>query len=363
MNTTDSITGRRARAGSVLMVVMCLSGVLVMAGMFMVIMTNQAAARTRRMTDSSRALALAEAGVADLVSRLTTNYNQWRDTTLSADFGGGSYSVVTETQSNGNVLVTSEGTLHGVTRTTVVELLGTLQDINDALFSLDGVILAGTHVEFTTAAFSINGNVHANGDITSAQGAQNGDFLSNTVVSAAGAIGNLSVPVGQQQPGSPAQDLPEFNFDSYRQMAIDGGVYYPNSVTLANWNAVPTNGVVYVNGNVTVKNNSSLHGTLVANGSITVENNFAHTSFSSNFPALMATGNITMRNRGTYNGVIYSGGNVEIQNNMTCNGGIISVGYTAIRNNVTMNQPDGYPLWDPDNPEIPPEVVVGGWLR
>ena len=353
---------RAGRRGSALVTVMCVSAVLLLASMVMAYMTRQALARAQRINTGARALAVAEAGIADMVSLLSTNYNMWRDATNTANFGGGSFTVVTRTQTNGNVLITSAGTLGGVTRTTIMELLGTLQDINDSLFSLDGVILSGGDVRFSSAAFTINGNVHANGSVLSANGAQNGDFTNNAVISAVGSVGTLDATL---QPNSPERVLPTFDFDSYRQMATNGGLYYSNSMTFNGWHAFPSNGVVYVNGDVTIANHSSLVGTLVANGNITVINHFSHTNFpgQTNWPALLSAGNFTLQNREDYYGIIYAGLNVSIQNNTTCHGGIISGGYTEIRNHATMHQPGAYPPWDPLNPSVPPEVIVGGWLR
>lgn len=362
MKTVFIIKDYEGRRGSTLMTVMCLSIVLLFASMVMAYMTNQSIARSRRINNGAQTLAIAEAGIADMVARLSTNYNQWSDATNTSTFGGGSFTAVSATQSNGNVVITSSGTLDGITRTTVMELLGTYQDLNDDLFSLDGAILSGGNVTFDSAAFTINGNVHANGDIISSGGAKNGDFTNTAVITANGTIGDLDATL---QPGSPTRTLPTFDFDSFRELAITNGIYYSNTVTLANWNGTPSNGIVYVNGNVTVKNHSSLCGTLVANGDITVINQFNHTAFqgTTNMPALLSTGNIDLDNRETYNGVIYADGNVIIRNNMTCHGGIISGGYTDIKNKVTMNQPNGYPPWDPLNPSVPPEVIVGGWLK
>lgn len=222
MSPNSCPTGNAGRRGSALMVVMCISAALLLASMVMAYITNQAMARAQRLNTGAQALAIAEAGIADMVSLLSTNYNMWRDATNTADFGGGSFTVVSRTQTNGNVLITSSGTMGGVTRTTIMELLGTLQDINDSLFSLDGVILSGGDVRFSSAAFTINGNVHANGNVLSANGAQNGDFTNNAVITAVGSVGTLDATL---QPNSPERVLPTFDFDSYRQMATNGGLY------------------------------------------------------------------------------------------------------------------------------------------
>ncbi|MGI6086859.1 MAG: hypothetical protein ACOYCD_02765 [Kiritimatiellia bacterium] len=352
--------------GSALVIVMGISAVLLLAGIIMSAMGRQAVARSQRINTGARALAVAEAGIADMIALLSTNYIMWRNTNHAAQFSDGIYAVKSQTLSNGNVLLVSTGTVGAVSRSTTIELLGTYQDWNDSLFSLDGVILSGGDVRLSTAAYEINGNVHANGSVLASGGAKNGDFISNAVVTAAGTVADLNnVPAANRIPGEPTRVLPTFNFDSYRQLAISNGLYYNNSMTFSGWHGRPSNGVVYVNGNVEIANNSSLVGTLVANGNILVRNKFTQTIFGNhtNWPSLLSTGNITLQNKESYNGIIYAALNVSIQNNITCNGGIISGGYIEIQNHGTMNQHTGYPPWDPLNPSLPPEVIVGGWLR
>ena len=80
-------------------------------------------------------------------------------------------------------------------------------------------------------------------------------------------------------------------------------------------------------------------------------------------PSLLSTGTITIQNHTTLNGVVYAAVNVILRNNTTITGGVISGGYTEIRNCVTITHGNGYPVWDPLNPEVPPDVIVGGWLK
>ena len=80
-------------------------------------------------------------------------------------------------------------------------------------------------------------------------------------------------------------------------------------------------------------------------------------------PSLLSTGTITIQNNTTLNGIVYAAVNVILRNNTTINGGVISGGYTDIRNSVEIHHGAGYPVWDPLNPEVPPEVIAGGWLK
>ncbi len=352
--------------GSVMLVVMIICGILMLSSAAILAMAANSSFRMRRQLHDAQALQIAEAGIADMIGRLSENYVSWQNSTNTASFAGGRYRVTSRTNPGGNVLIESEGSIHSATRNASVELLGTDRDQNDTLFSVDGAILSGGDVRFRTAAFTIRGGVHSNQRVTSSSGAHNGDFFAGIDndspghITAVGTIGNLN---GQHTENAPARELPSFNFDSYRALAKSGGIYLEGDQTLRNWNGAPGNGVVYVNGNVTIRNNSSLKGTLVANGDITLRNNFTQSAYSSGMPALLATGNLNMDNRGRIEGVVYAGVNTYISNNVNIMGGIISVGFTDINNNSDIYHPSEYPDWDPLQPSIPPEVIVGGWLR
>ena len=357
---------RKTNSGSVMLVVMLICGILMLSSAAILGLAANAGFRMRRQLVDSQALQVAEAGIADMIGRLSDDYVKWQNSTNASTFSDGEYRVVSRVDAGGNVIVTSEGRIGNVSRVASIELLGTDRDRNDELFSVDGAILSGGDVRFRTAAFTIRGGVHSNQRVTSSNGAQNGDFFAGIAndapgtISAVNTIGNLQ---GQHQPNSQERELPTFNFDSYRTLAQEGGIYLEGDQTLRNWNGEPNNGIVYVNGNVTIRNNSSLNGTLVANGDITLQNNFDQNAHAPDMPGLLATGNVTMANRGRIDGLVYSGVNTYIANNVNVIGGIISVGFTDINNNSDVYHPSDMPDWDPLQPTIPPEVLVGGWLR
>lgn len=349
----------RDQGGFALVIAMGILTVLLLACLSMATITNQSLFKVRRIAKDAKAVSIAEAGVADMIVKLHSNYLYWQNNTNSAGFANGTYSVVTEKKANGNVLITSTGTFGFNTRTTVMELLGTSGNTNNQRFDLNGVILAGGNVSFESAAFKMYGNVHANQNVTEASGGKNGTI--DGTVSAVGTIGDLD---GTLVPGSPTRVLPTFNFDSYRSLALTGGVYFATNKSWSGATISSPNGIIYVNGNATIGGRSILNGCLVANGTVTVDNRFEQHNAVSNYPAIICKGTLDVDNQTTWNGLLYSGGNVEIRNRMTMNnGGVIAVGYVSVKNGVTMNKPSGYPPWDPLNPEENPDVIVGGWLK
>ena len=63
----------------------------------------------------SQAQALAEGGVADMIARMRTNYYAWVGVTNSVTHAEGGFTAWTRQLTNGNVLITSAGTVGNVT--------------------------------------------------------------------------------------------------------------------------------------------------------------------------------------------------------------------------------------------------------
>lgn len=364
MNNTNIRTpqARAANQGFALVIAMGILALLLLATLALTTMTNQSSFRVRRINRDAKALACAEAGIGDMIAKLGTNYVYWQNNSYNnTNFEGGAYAVVTQKKTNNNVLITSVGTFGTSQRTTVVELLGTAQKVNDSRWDLDGAMLAGTYISFASGAFTINGNVHANGDITSSSGGQNGDINGN--VSAVGTIGNVD---GTLQPGAPYRELPAFDFDSFRTLAIQGGAYYPTNKTFTSeLISGGTNGIIYINGNVSIENSCRLNGTLVANGTVTIDSKFEGQISVPGlyYPAIVCRGNMDLNNRTRWLGMLYSEGNITLRNNMEILNGVMARGYIDVKNGITVTKSAGYPPWDPLNPDVPPVVVVGGWLK
>lgn len=357
-------------AGSALVVVLGVSLILMLAGVTMVILSRQSMHRIQRMAYYAQAQATAEAGIADMVAKLGTNYTFWQSNSNTATFfSNGTYYVTTQLQTNGNVLITSDGIYMEISNRTILELLGTVQTHWNELYDINSAVMSDGLITLATGAYDMYGNVHANGNVNLA----NGHVYGN--VTAGGTVSGSSGVTGTISNGAPTNAIPPagpFNFDSYRQMATNGGAYREGNQSLSGnpiAYSVPangiSNGVLYVNGTLTIGNLSSYAGTIVVNGDVTIVNHFTQTSFPGypNMPSLLSTGTITIQNHTTLTGVVYAAGNVILQNNTTIYGGVIAGGYTDIRNSIEIHHGIGYPAWDPLNPEVPPEVIAGGWLK
>jgi len=350
------------KEGSALVIVMCLAGLILLIGLSLTFLTGNSAHIVKKLMSGSQALAIAEAGIADMLSKLQTDYVTWMQASNSADFGGGRYVVTTRVNpANGNILIESTGTIGNDRRTTALEILGDIDQIYNNSLGLDGVMLAGGNITLDTGAIDINGDIHANGSILHTHG----NTRINGNASACGEVQLDPSPGYTNRPGVAPIVIPDYRpFTAWEQLAKSNGLYYATSQSFPKTDLRPANGVVYVNGDVSFANKSSLVGTLVASGKITFNNQFTHTPFNTNWPSLLAGGDIELYNRDNFYGVIFAGGNIKSRNYKKIKGALIAIGNISAENNFNIDPLGYYPAWKPDDTSnTAPEVVVGGWLK
>jgi len=363
MRTTSSSkygSDHAAQRGSALVVVLGLVVLMALVGAMMAAITGQSAYRVRKTLKSSCALAVAEAGVADAIEIMNTNFAAGVGVSYSEAFGGGSYAVTTVVDTNsGNIVIESIGSYEGETDTTRLELLGDKYAMWTALAGECLVICGGDAILETTSPI-INGRVHANGNIFHSSGniVVLGDLTANGVIQVIPQSGYQAIP------GYPILDIPTYlPFDSWRELALNGGLYYEGNQTWGKIDLSPGNGVVYVNGDVEINNQSSLTGTLVASGSISINNRFTQTQFAARWPSLLAGVDVNLYNRGRYTGAIFAGNNITSRNSKVVDGQVMALNNVYLSGKiVVVSQFGNSPIWDPTGTPAP-DIVLGGWLR
>ncbi len=349
------------RDGYALFIVMLVCSILTMAGTVGWQLAGSASKRNRLIGNRAKALAVAEAGVADMLDKLGQDRSGWVDKAVTNTIGPDSY-VVTAVTRPGAIVIESTGTADGLEQTTVLEILGDADNSYRTLLLGDFAIVCGGDATIDTGAPTIEGNVHANGNILHTRG--NTRIDGN--LTAVGAVNIPAQPGYTVLAGVSIVDVPNFlPFDTWYNMATNGGSYYSSSQVFDNRNPIdqPGNGVVYVDGDVEIANRNELHGTLVATGSITVNNHFGQSSYSNSWPAMMAGVNIELFNHNDYEGVIFAGNNISTRNNKDINGILIALNNIYVENNCTIIPPSVLCDWNPGGEQEDIPVVIGGWVR
>jgi len=252
----------------------------------------------RRLENSTKAQYAAEAGISDALATLVQNENGFdaMDTMfpLTDTIGEGSYTV-SVTESGERVLLTSVATVNSASKTVAVEV----KDAEDN--ALDYMLCGGTDVRFRAfflGLADINGNIHANNDITLRAQAvalidigpcpvgdcdgsvSAGDDISKKT----GFLGVINI-AGTETEGAGMVSFPEFDYAYYKTLAQDSSDYYSDDTIIgstgATTNLSPGNGVVYVDGTATLYGTINLTGGIVAEkievrGELTQTKNTSH---------------------------------------------------------------------------------------
>ncbi len=360
--TTHAQAPDARRGGSALVIVMCLAGVLLLASLSLIMTTGTMARQSHRIYRGVQALAIAEAGVADVIEKMGTNYEDWVDTVYTQAFADGSFVVSTRTdEATGNVTIWSDGAIGDEARTTVVELLGDTDSMRNRALGAGDAMLAEGDITLDTGAIRVNGSCHANQNVlhTTGNTTINGD------VSACGVV-EVNVTSGHTvTPNADNVTIPTWlPFTEWKEAAQNGGIYYSGNTTVGKTTLTPGNGVVYVDGDVSIANRSGLVGTLVAAGTVTIVNRFDQSPYNTNWPAILAGVDVNLHNRNEYYGVIFAGHDISSRNRRTVNGAMVALNNIEADNQLTINPLTQPPAYSPNTTTSPPpEVIVGGWLR
>lgn len=352
----------KRNSGAVLVVVMGMSAILILAGVSLTMMTANKAHQARKLRDGAQALSIAEAGIADNIDKMKTNYYGWVNATNSGVFMEGSFTSISSLQPNKTIRIASYGTVNNEERSTVIEIIAD-PDILKQL-TIDGIGIFGLSTMLLDGNDIVIASVHANDDLTFSKGTVSGEVTSAGVVTVPPG-GGSTVPVpGEEYSGVAEKTLDDpFDFNEWYEAATNNGLYYPGPGPVAlSGPLYPSNGVIYVNGDVTFNNGTDIIGCVVAKGNIEVHNSLTQTNFGPGLPAFLADGDILFRNRNNYFGTIYCTGDFTSDNRRVIIGVVIAEGAIEISNHFHLEAPEADVAWGPDG-NADPDVDIGAWLK
>ncbi len=280
-----------------------------------------------RLQKSMQAQHLAEAG---LVRALSTIRTSWSSINTASNFpatnlGNGTYDA-TVTNSSGRYLVSSVGTVGTVTRTVTAEVTA------PSTSALNYMFAAGGNIEMDSGTGqspgTVIGNLYAAGN-AQLDGPSSGGQL--VITGSAYANGNVTSNSSVAISGSSnshwatTESFPVVTYSYYQTIAQANGQYTNGNVTYASGAipASPAGGVIYVNGNVTIRGTQSTTACIVATGNITIDKSgstYPRITINqySNYPSMLVQGNIQFSSTGnggaylTTTGLVYAGGNIEV---------------------------------------------------
>ncbi len=264
--------------GAVLVIVMTFMALMLLSAIYLANMIKGDAELIGRVKTVEQAKYMAEAGINHALGRIkNTNFGNRTDFSNALDTG--SYSV-TFSESGGRYLITSVGTAGSVSRTASLEI----EDLTPTALKY----VTGAGNDFRTNSFiagaEMNGDIHANNDVylksgfliswlritgdVSATGIViegtvhndgSWDWWDDHVVINGNADDTATVFEGERR-----IVFPTFNYDKYRQEAIDSGDYYDTDQVFNGATLSPANGIVFVDGDVDFQGNNTINGGIIA---------------------------------------------------------------------------------------------------
>jgi cytoskeletal protein CcmA (bactofilin family) len=266
--------------GQILIIVMGFIVLMIFTTVSLSFMMQQDVRLVERVKQQEQARLIAEAGINHaLVKMNDEGYPSFPQSGyLSGSLDIGSYNVDL-LQTGGRHLVVSTGTVSGVSEDVSVEVKDNTPTALNYFSGAGANIKIKIHTNVNDG--SITGDIHANNDVfLSAQ--NNANLTVTGEVSATGIvqegtkhydsdnrdsdviINGLADDQATVYEGEDQITFPEFDYAAYRQAASDDGILYESDKDFGTETLSPSNGIVYVDGDVIISGTLTLNGTLAA---------------------------------------------------------------------------------------------------
>ena len=339
---------RHSQKGSVFLTTMICVFLMSLTGGYLYKVSSEGSHFMNRLQKSTQAQILAEAGLARALSTLRNNWATYSNASNfpSTSLGEGSYDA-SVTTIGGRYLVSSIGTVQSAQRTVSAEVIPPSVSALDYVFAGGSISAHVIDPGTGQATGSITGDIYAGGALT-LDGPAGGNLLEITGdifgASTVSTAGTVSVSGTSNSDWTTVVNFPTVDFSYYQAIATANGHYYNSDQTFASGTlpANPAGGVIFVDGNITIRGTQDVTAAIIATGSITVSKSgstYPRVTVNqySNYPALMTqNGNIAFTSTGnggaylTVNGLLYSGNNFTVDSgnhdDVTINGSALAKG-------------------------------------
>ena len=263
--------------GMVMVIVMVFTGLMVLSAAFLSTMILRDTRLIQRAKAREQARFMAEAGLHHAFAKIKKDgFDSRADFNDSLDTG--SYSV-TFSEIGGRYLVQSVGTVLGVSGTVSAEIEDKTPTALNYFSGAGNDITIKVHTNITDAA--IAGDLHANNNVSlivqpHAQLTITGDVSATGIVTEGNKhynsdnkdtdlwINGVNNDGATIYEGANRITFPEFDYTKYKETAQDDGLYYSSSQVFNSQTLSPNNGIVYVDGDVTIQGTCTLNGGMIA---------------------------------------------------------------------------------------------------
>ena len=379
---------RQLRRGGALVTVMCLAAAMLATSAVVLMMSHRSAFFAAKLKKDASALIDAESGISvmlDIMGSSRTEYNKWAalgtNRTLVTNYNNSALTIVTSSTHDSTTGVRT--TRISSTAVAGEEDRNTIMEASWVPFYFYQIVSDG-NIEVDSSAPEIWGDVHANSNCLNKSGNPviHGTLTcSGSTCEFTGTDGTSSnePPVVMDRPlSTPGQHYDcRMSFPDWENMARFGsptGFYYSASKTFSGETLRPPNGVVYVNGSITMSRKTTVYGVVVAKDDVTISQsfdmfapsnavpawwtNYYGTAYGNSWPCLLAGGNIYEKNRNdfAYPGCFFAAGTIELHNQRTFAGSLVSLTKVYIKNRATISN-QGFALTNTV------DLTMGAWIK
>ncbi|MEI6218347.1 MAG: hypothetical protein WCP86_05570 [bacterium] len=320
------------KRGSAIMTVMIVITVIGMLVVAMVYSSSVRALRARQLGNKTRAIAIAEAGVAQAYSVLATNWAlRYNNSAFPpSNYGGGTYDVTVRVpagNSNQAILV-STGFYSTVSASVMADLYnygGTNVGVgtnNVGQGAYGYAIVSGGKMNWSGSGDVTLGpdiKVHCNDAFKMAgSGGVEGDISSSVKIWLTGSshiTGDAAAPLfdtsgscitGSKTTGSVAAvAIPNIDLTPYYNAALASGQVYNGNQHFSSGNVAPSGGIMWVNGNLKISSSGQMIGCFIATGNVDITGSGDQIKVA-NYPAFVSRdGDVDLAGSGQTHGLIY----------------------------------------------------------
>lgn len=347
------------RAGSALLMTLAVVFVLSMALGSVIYMGQQRSHTASRLADRSRAIANAEAGIAQAASMLSTNFGLCSNSAAfpATSYAGGSYDVTVTPVSSNRASITSTGVYGTVREVASLDVMRVLVTSNpSAAHATNFAILAGGDLDWAgsmtlnmtgnwmhcNGAFALNGVQTIRGNVSSCVGVDSvggstidGSAMAPSFTRASpGNVTGSATTTNLTPVTIPSLDLTKLYLRASSNLQVFAGTKSISGTV------TPAGGVMWVDGDLNI-GAGYYRGCFVATGDIEMKAASSSSSIIqvpvSNFPAFVSRdGNILVKQAKTlsFDGLIYcKTGSFDKQASGDC----MATGQVIAAGNVTKN--------------------------
>jgi hypothetical protein len=330
MNIKTRLLNNNGSALLTVLLVVLISTILV-ASFF--VMSSQRSFMANKLTNRTRALSIAEAGIHVAYSILETNFEaSANDNAFPATgYGGGQFDVTVTQISNNVAVIKSEGTFGEVTETVILDVTkygatspgsgGTSNPVPQGAWAC--AILSGDDMTWSGSGMTDvgTGKIHTNGkDKHTGSCKITGNLSSCVRIWCTGSTqiyGDTAAPLykgaspgnihGTAYKGHVAPiAIPDLDLTPYYNWALAHGEVYNGNKKITKGEVKPNGGIMWVNGKLRMSTSDNMIGCFIATGDLDITGSGDQIKVG-DFPAVISRdGDIDISGSGKFHGLMYA---------------------------------------------------------